>query len=731
MKLNKSTQALFAGRRVPWRRSSEDRDCGAAAFASVASHYGYHLTTEEARDIVRTDRTGTSMRWICEGARQIGLSARGVRATYDGLAHLTLPTIVHFDEADGHYVVLTEHGRSGVNLIDPQIGRFRMKRAAFERAFSGFAVAIDRTERFEAKEPIFRSTHECARIVRAAWFPLLLMSLLMMAGTAVTLLITQQLGSTIDAALRGQQVSLVGVGATLLGASLAVSIGLLTRLWLAGRIGERIESELGRRFLDAINDAPVRNFEERCPVAFGGRVVETRAVASVLTLSLTDLVGSVLVGGLAATVLFKISTSLGVAALVIVPLLFLLSRGATRFGRMVEFEGMRREYRFVTRLVDTFTEFHTVKMFNAGTKEVVGMAQRFDDVAATRRRLVLTRGAPELFSMFVTAIATTAVVLVVANLATQQAITPGDAILAFGAAGVAFQSVRQVPTMLVRWEEAKLSLDRILEIVYMPGEPTGEITMTSSGVSPSIDFEDVSFSYDGHTPVLSGLDLRITPGERVAIVGRTGSGKTSVARLLARFDEPASGRILFDGATIASIDPAGVRSRVNVVFQGQRLLMRPLWENLTLGATAVDDAGLWAALEAAGVADVVTAQRLGLRTHAARAGRNFSAGQGQRLALARSLLRDPDVLILDEATANVDSQLESQILTDVLATRQDRTTIVISHRLATLHHVDRIVVLDEGRVAADGTLSELMERPGVFREVFEQQLATTPSTEMA
>jgi len=704
-----------APQRVPWKKQAEDRDCGAAAFASVASYYGHHVSVEEARDLVRTDRTGTTMRWICEGARSIGLNARGVRANFAALGALPLPTIVHLSGDDGHYFVLTAHSDRSVRVIDPNIGPMRLPREEFERLFSGFAIEFTMSDRFVERSPTFRPWEEAARQARKARPSLIAITLLIAAATAVGLLITQQLASAIDAILRGQPVDFWNLGALLAIAATAVSLAQLGRLWLIGRIGEDIDRDLGSRFLASIQKTTVRNFEERCPVAFGGRVAETEVVRWTLTDALSQLTSGCLIISIVLAVSTLLHPLLASVQLMVIPVMFLISLRTQSFG-----DG----YRFLTRLVDTFTEFHTVKMFNAEHEAVQSLEQRHKDVAAARRSTTMARGVPDVMSGWLIALANTVVVVVVSWLAASGRITAGQAILGFGASGIGFAALAQIPALLVRWEAATISLERLLEIVHIRPEPNLDRPRAAAAHSAAhrITFDNVSFSYDGRVPVLDGFSAVIEPGETVAIVGTTGSGKTSLARLAAALEQPTDGEIYVGDLHVRTAHPADVRSRLAVVFQDTRLMQRSLWENLTIGIDDPDPAAVHHAIEMAGLTDVIAKQRLGLQTHAARAGSNFSSGQGQRFALARALLHDPDVLFLDEATGNIDSAVESQVLSDVLASRKGRTTVLTAHRFVTVQHADRVIVLEDGRAVETGTPAELAATDSAFRRLFAAQL---------
>ena len=662
------------------------------------------------------------MRWICEGSRSIGLEARGARSDYDSLTDIPVPALVHLDDEDGHYMVLTRWTPKRVYLIDPSVGPLKMGRDAFEAQWSSLLVEFRPSSVLKAKEPRFKPAEEIFRGIRRARVALILSLLMMTAATGLGLLIASQLAATIDTALGGGDGSLLRLAALLIGSAVLVAISQVAQVWLVARVGQQIENDLANRFLDSVGGSKTRDFEERCPVAFAGRVTESNAVQSMLTDTLSSIGSDIVVVVLSVTVLFSIHPVLGLLALGAVPFFSLIAHFGQRFGRLVVFDELRKDYSFLTRLVDTFTEFHTVKIFNAEDRAIGDLAHRFEEVTAARRRSRIVGSAPAIVSGLTVSLATVAIVIGTGALTTRGALTPGQAILTFGAAGVGFGAMRRVPDLIVGWRNSLLNLERLQEIIHKESEPNHDVQHHDLAGVGHVRFKSVEFNYSPEQPVLDGIDVEIRGGETVALVGSTGSGKTTIARLLSAFERPTGGVIELDGVNLSRLNPTQIRDAVTVVFQDTRLLQLSIRDNLLLGKEDATHEELSRALQIACVDDVVRAQRLGLETHAARAGRNLSSGQGQRLALARALLKNPSVLLLDEATANVDSEIEAKALRQVLAMREGKTTILTAHRLATVAMADRVLVLEAGRVVQDGSPSELSKTDGPFLRLFGAQM---------
>ena len=283
--------------------------------------------------------------------------------------------------------------------------------------------------------------------------------------------------------------------------------------------------------------------------------------------------------------------------------------------------------------------------------------------------------------------------------------------------------MRGLGRLIVQTSTGMVSYKRVAHILEQERESLTEGTIEPEGdVNGEIIFKDVSFEYEPGNPVLTDINFTCHPGNVIALLGSTGSGKTSLVNLLPRFYDPTSGKITLDGIDLTAYPRKYLRSQIGIVEQEPFLFSRTIKENITYGVhRKVSDEEVIQAAKFAAIHDVIEEFPNGYQTLVGERGVTLSGGQKQRVAIARALLKNPRILILDDSTSSVDTETEAQIRSALQHLMEDRTTFIIAHRIQSVMDADLILVFDKGRIVQHGTHAELMEEIGIYREIFDIQ----------
>ncbi len=300
-------------------------------------------------------------------------------------------------------------------------------------------------------------------------------------------------------------------------------------------------------------------------------------------------------------------------------------------------------------------------------------------------------------------------------------LTPGELISFVGYIAFMVQPIRSIMNQMSSLERSIASAERISDILQLPSEDTDTDNGIKHKLSGAVKFENVSFHYNEGQEVLSSINLEVKAGEKIAIVGPTGSGKSTLVDLIPRFYEPSEGRIIIDGYDIRELSLKDLRRQIGIVPQESILMKGTLAFNIAYGLKDVDMGKIIEASEIADIRDFIESLPDKFQTQTGERGVTLSGGQRQRIAIARAVIRDPKILILDEATSSLDSAVEHQVQEAINRAMRGRTAFIIAHRLSTVREADRILVLKDGRFIQSGTHEELLRSGGLYAELYNMQ----------
>jgi ATP-binding cassette subfamily B protein len=712
-------------RRFPHVWQVDEADCGAACLAMVCRHFGRNVSLARVRDAVRTGTDGTSLRGIARGAEALGLHTATVKASKSRLEELPLPAIVHWD--GNHWVVLYDVGPGRVSVADPAKGLRRLRRDEFLEKWSGYAASMAYGEGLQ-DQPVARANlrwflqlfhpHR-AKLVVALCLALvaagLEMSIPALGGLIINKVVAHRDLGTLDV------IVLAMLGAI----ALTIAATVIQRYLLASTTVS-IDSDALDSLTQRLLALPMSYFQARRTGDIERRLSGLRQVRQFIVQSGVQAITAAAQVVIAVALMVAYNRLLALVYLASIPIYALLMRYSARRVRPV-LDTLEESYgRYQSRQIDAIKGIETVKALGAETSLRTLMVNQWRELARGRFRADFTvmvyQGGIQLVTFL-----SLALFLWIGALEVLAGHLSIGGLVAFNALVVLANGPLLV--LLTVWDQLQYSsillarLNDILEHEPEQGsDHSGLLTLPELG--GEIAFHNVSFTYGGGTgaPILEAIDLRIEPGTTVAIVGRSGSGKTSLIKCLAGLLEPTGGTITYDGHDVRALDHRWLRRQIGFVLQENHLFEETIARNIAFGEERPDmERVAWAARLSA-AHEFIKRLPLGYETKIGESGLLLSGGQRQRIAIARAVYTRPPVLIFDEATSALDSESERLVQENMDRLFDGRTSIVIAHRLSTVRNADRIVVLDQGRIVEQGTHDELIANEGLYYYLTSQQL---------
>lgn len=725
----------------------DQRDCGAACLAMVAAHYGAKYPLSKFRELTKTSRTGTNLYGLVDGARQIGLNAEALSGTPQELVEgidkgeIKFPFVAHI-VADGamlHYVVVFGFKNGVFKIGDPAKGKRKLPANDFFAVWTGYIVTFEKTDAFKKGNFAKGSFLKFLAMLKGQYGKLavvfvhsLFVSGIGIAGAFVFKIVidgfnTANVEHSVTAA-NGVAVATEWVAehtsqfylllALVIALYILQAVIQIVRGKLLISVSRAIDIKLSLTYYNHLIGLPVSSLALRQTGEYLSRFSDAGAIRNAISGATMTLMLDSLMVIVCGVILYIENATMFFVALIMIALyaavVWAYRKPLENANRAV----MENNAAVQSYLKESIDGIETVKASRADEQVKSTTAQKLEKfVGAIVKNSVLSIS-QDTIAGTVEMVGTAVILWIGFTLALHGNITLGSLMTFYVLLDYFTEPIKNLIELQPTIQTAIVAADRLNDILDLEEESS------SGGEMPEVTqwaAENVDFRYGNNELTLKNVSLKINKGEKIAIVGESGSGKTTLAKLFVRFYKPENGRITVNGGDIGEINLEELRGSIAYVNQKPFLFSDTIRNNLKLGCENVSDEEMYAACKLSKADEFISALPMGYDMPLDEDGMNLSGGQRQRLALARAILKKPQLLILDEATSNLDTITEAAIKKTVFELDKNLTCIIIAHRLSTIKNCDCIYVMQNGEIVESGTHGQLMSRQGQYAKFWQSQ----------
>lgn len=708
-------------------RQYDSTDCGAACLSTVLRYYGSKLPIARIRELAGTDRQGTSAFGMVQAAKQLGFDAKGVRGDRSALAgDFPLPAIAHIvtKEFFLHYVVIFEITGDKIIVGDPGKGLVHYTMDEFCKNWSGILILLAPGKNFtksNEETSVLRRFLSLLLPQRKILIPIFLLSLIItLAGIAIPFYYNMIVDHTIAESCTHH---LTQISLAILGLYLVKGILEYLRQRLMLRLSQGIDLRLIPEYNRHLLRLPLRFFQMRKSGEIISRYVDAGKIRDALANAAITIMIDVLMAIAGAVVLFLISKSLFFIALGMLILYSIIVFTYIKPIRKSNEQVMEQNAQFTSFLFESVDGIETIKAMNAEHTSQKKSEKLYHDFWKYIKKNFLLNVTQKQLTTTIAAMGETLILWVGVLGVLSGDMTLGS-LLTFHALLLYFLSpVQNLLELQPTMQTAVVAANRLGDVMDLIQEKYSEddILENVESLRQPIKIDNLNFRYGTRELVLKNISMKIAPGEKIALVGESGSGKTTLAKLLMRFYQGEAGGIYIGEKDIRDIPIEVLRDRIAYISQDTFLFSGTITENLRLADPNATEEDLIRACKMSKAHDFIEKMPMQYETRLDENGANLSGGQRQRLAIARALLKNPDIIVMDEATSNLDSVTEHAIETTLTALQKDITTIIIAHRLSTVKKCNTIYVLDGGQIVESGSHEALIDQNGFYARFWKEQ----------
>ncbi|WP_028042338.1 peptidase domain-containing ABC transporter [Candidatus Stoquefichus massiliensis] len=717
-------------RKYPCTMQHDASDCAAAALSTVMLVYRQEMSLMKIREIIGTDLYGTSVKGIVDGLEKMKFQVKAVRVEIKGITDdMTYPTIaqIHTKEGLDHFVVIQKVKNETFYISDPAKGNLKLKRNEFQELYTGVLIMMIPTSEFERMKYKDKGMWDlfCALILPQKK---LLLTIIL---ASFVLSIIGILSSTFSKVLMDEiipyqlknklYIFLLAYGIVILFQNLLSAFKQQIILFLS----RKVDIPLLMGYYNHIIHLPYVFFASRRVGDIITRFQDALTIKDIFTTVSVSLVLDIVLSVIAAIILFSLNASLFLILIVMVIVDIILIYVFKKPYKKLNYEQMESNAMMNSHLIESMQNIETVKSQNDEIQQIYKLENRFVSLLKLGYKEGTLQNVQGVISNFIDSLGGLVFMAIGAMFIIDGKMSIGD-LLVFQTLSQYFtEPIQSLVSLQLTFQEADIAMTRLNELMSLDREDEHQEDLIKDiDLSGDICFENVCFAYGSRPPVIKDFHLTIPSGKRVALVGESGAGKSTIAKLLLRFMNVNEGKITINGYNVHDIDETYLRKNIAYIPQNIELFTGTIIDNLKIGNPEAKYEEIMTACQMAGASSFI--ERLPNRYGAfiEEGGSNLSGGEKQRLAIARAILSKSQIFIFDEATSNLDSFSERKIHDLLFKKIRNTTTIIIAHRLLTIINCDLICFIENGKIIEQGTHDELMAMNGQYAKMISLQNMT-------
>ncbi|WP_343531435.1 peptidase domain-containing ABC transporter [Pedobacter sp.] len=726
----------------PFYKQPDQMDCGPTCLRMIAKHYGKNFSLQKLRDIAGINKEGVSLFGISEAAEKIGFRTMGSRLSLQQLRETELPVILHWDQ--NHFVVLfkapakSSSKRNIWHIADPAKGLIKYTEEEFLQHWlsthnnghsQGIALILSPTPQFYEQEGDKSEALNFSFLLRYLYrYKQLIVQLFigLGVGSLLQLIVPFLTQSVVDVGINTRNLNFVYI---VLIAQTMLFIGRMSvdfiRSWILLHISTRVNISILTDFLIKLMKLPMGFFDTKMTGDIMQRMNDQRRIESFLTGSTLTTIFSLFNLLFFTLVLAYYNTNIFFVFLVSSVLYSLWVIAFLKKRRALDFKRFDISSKNQSSIVQLIGGMQEIKLNNCEQQKRWEWEHLQAGLFRFSIKSLSLGQVQQAGAFFINEGKNILITFLVAKAVIDGQLTLGGMMAVQYIVGQVNSPIEQLLGFIQQMQDAKISLERLNEVHQMEDEePTDKTFVKTLPINHSISLQNIGFTYPGagNEPVLNNIDLHIPQGKTTAIVGMSGSGKTTILKLLLRFYIPQKGEIKVGAGYLDQISYGYWRNQCGTVMQDGFIFSDTIAKNIAVADEYPNMEKLLHAIKIANISDLIESLPLGLNTKIGAEGNGISQGQKQRILIARAVYKDPAYIFFDEATNALDANNESIIMQNLEDFFKGKTVVVVAHRLSTVKNADNIVVLDKGKIIEEGTHEHLVKQRGDYYHLVKNQL---------